>query len=63
MLLSTLYIAFSNTSYFTLVRQTLPGKITQMLVYPRGWQVFSPKEPMDIYLGDCKPREHKCPDI
>lgn len=25
--------------------------------------VFSPKEPMDIYLGDCKPREHKCPDI
>ena len=39
MLLSTLYIAFSNTSYFTSVitNFSLPGKITQMLVYPRGW--------------------------
>lgn len=53
MLLSTLYIAFSNTSYFTSVitNFSLPGKITQMLVYPRGWQIFSPKEPESKYFS------------
>ena len=29
---------------------SLPEKITQMLVYPRRWQIFSPKEPESKYF-------------